>query len=97
MEEYRSSRDRYRQADMGKEKLVPEGVESFIPYAGKLETVMNRYVGGLRLGMGYTGSRNIEELRRKADFYRITGAGLKESEPHDVDVLPEGSTREHYV
>lgn len=93
MESYRSSRERYAQTNVQKEKIVPEGVEGFVPYAGSLESVMNRYVGGLRLGMGYVGAASIAELRERADFYRITPAGLRESHPHDIEVLPEGGVR----
>lgn len=87
MKESKSSRERYRQSDGPADKLVPEGVEAAVPYIGELETVMHQYLGGLRAGMGYVGAANIEELHEKADFYRISAAGLTESHPHGVQVL----------
>lgn len=87
MESSRSSRERYRQGDVSKDKLVPEGIEGVVPYVGELETVMHQYVGGLRIGMGYVGAANISELREKADFHRITAAGVKESHPHGVQMV----------
>ncbi len=87
LEENEGSRSRYHQDDAGKDKLVPEGVEAVVPYIGELENIMRQYVGGLRKGMGYVGAATIEELRQKADFYRITGAGLSESRPHGVRIV----------
>jgi IMP dehydrogenase len=87
MESSRSSRERYRHGDVSKDKLVPEGIEGAVPYVGELETVMYQYVGGLRIGMGYVGVANIIELREKADFYRITATGVKESHPHGVQMI----------
>ena len=79
------SQDRYFQDDEDSEtKLVPEGIEGRVPYKGPLADSVYQLVGGLRAGMGYCGCRNIEELRTKARFVRITGAGLRESHPHDV-------------
>jgi len=86
MRESRSSRERYRQTE---EKLVPEGVEGRVPYKGSLEDAVTQYVGGLRAGMGYVGASNIQELQEKAQFYRITSAGVKESHPHDITILNE--------
>jgi IMP dehydrogenase len=80
----KSSRERYR--DVGKDGFVPEGVESFVPYAGELWTVIHQFVGGLRKGMGYVGARNIEHLRKKADFDLASAAGIRENHPHDVEV-----------
>jgi IMP dehydrogenase len=67
------------------QESIPEGVEGLIPYKGKVEEVVRQLVGGLRSGMSYCGARNIEELRKKAEFIRITEAGYKESLPHDIE------------
>jgi len=69
------------------EDYVAEGVEAAVPYRGKAREVLNQLVGGLQSGMSYSGARNIEEFQEKAIFVRMTGAGLKESGPHDVEVL----------
>ncbi len=81
------SKDRYFQE--GQSKLVPEGVEGRVPYKGSLSDTIFQLVGGLRSGMGYCGCRNLEELRRDAQFIRITGAGLAESHPHDIQIVKE--------
>ena len=81
----KGSQDRYFQS--GFKKFVPEGVEGRVPYKGMLSETIYQMVGGLRAGMGYTGCRNIDELHEKAQFVRITGAGLKESHPHDISAL----------
>ncbi|NOZ69520.1 MAG: IMP dehydrogenase [Deferribacteres bacterium] len=83
------SRDRYGQDKVESKKLVPEGVEGRVPYKGLLSASMHQLLGGLRSGMGYCGCRNIEELRKKARFVRITPAGLRESHVHDVTVTKE--------
>ena len=83
----RGSADRYFQS--GNKKLVPEGVEGRVPYKGALSDTIYQLVGGLRAGMGYTGCANIQELHDKAKFVRITGAGLKESHPHDIQITKE--------
>jgi IMP dehydrogenase len=82
-----SSRERYRQPDGSRDKLVPEGVEAVVPYVGDLETIMAQYLGGLRAGLGYVGAATIRELQEKADFRRISTAGIKESHPHGVQIL----------
>lgn len=81
------SKDRYFQENM--DKLVPEGIEGRVPYKGSLADTVFQLVGGLRSGMGYCGVRNIQELIVKSKFIRITGAGLKESHPHDVNITKE--------
>ncbi|HLJ73064.1 MAG TPA: IMP dehydrogenase [Thermoanaerobaculia bacterium] len=81
------SKDRYFQEDA--EKLVPEGIEGKVPYKGSLAAMIPQLVGGLRSGMGLTGSRNIEDLRTKSQFVRITAAGLRESHAHDVVITKE--------
>jgi IMP dehydrogenase len=85
----RGSKDRYGQAGTADEKLVPEGIEGRVPHRGSLGSVIAQLVGGLRSGMGYTGSKNIEELREKGRFVRITSAGLNESHVHDVIITEE--------
>jgi len=84
------SADRYFQGDVGEaRKLVPEGIEGRIPYRGSLADTVYQLMGGLRAGMGYVGSANLDELWAKARFIRITSAGLRESHPHDVEITKE--------
>jgi IMP dehydrogenase len=83
------SSDRYRQEVVSPEKLVPEGVEGRVPYRGPLAKSVHQLVGGLKSGMGYCGCKNLEELRTKARFIKITNAGLKESHVHDVTITRE--------
>jgi IMP dehydrogenase len=84
------SKDRYFQESVQQtEKLVPEGIEGRVPYRGKLSNMLYQLVGGLRSGMGYTGSRTIEDLHAKARFLRITAAGLRESHVHNVIITQE--------
>ena len=84
------SRDRYLQQDVDVEtKLVPEGIEGRVPYRGALSFCVQQLVGGLKAGMGYVGCWNIEELRSKAKFIRITSAGLREGHVHDVIITKE--------
>lgn len=89
------SRDRYFQDEkLETRKLVPEGIEGRVPYKGPLSDVVYQLIGGLRAGMGYCGCVNIEELRTKAEFIRITQAGLRESHPHDVIITRESPNYE---
>ena len=81
------SADRYFQEST--QKLVPEGIEGRVPYRGAIKDVVYQLVGGLRSGMGYCGTPDIESLRKNAQFVKISGAGLKESHPHDVQVTKE--------
>ena len=81
------SRDRYFQE--GNKKLVPEGVEGRVPYKGLLSDTIYQLIGGLRAGMGYCGCPTIADLQQKGQFVRITGAGLKESHPHDIHITKE--------
>jgi len=84
------SKDRYFQdVEDDIAKLVPEGVEGRVPYKGPLGNTIYQLVGGLRSAMGYCGVKNINELRSKATFVKITSAGLKESHPHDVIITKE--------
>lgn len=81
------SKDRYFQED--NKKLVPEGVEGRVPYKGSVSDSIYQLLGGVRSGMGYTGCKDIEALHQNAQFVRITGAGLKESHPHDIYITKE--------
>jgi len=84
------SKDRYFQEDVNIEgKLVPEGIEGRVPYRGPISATVFQMIGGLRSGMGYTGCKNLEELRTTARFIRISAAGLKESHVHDVIITKE--------
>jgi IMP dehydrogenase len=86
----RGSADRYFQQDMADSlKLVPEGVEGRVPYKGPVAAVIHQLIGGLQAAMGYTGSSDIESLRKRSRFLRITNAGLRESHVHDVSVTRE--------
>jgi len=85
----RGSADRYFQKDAASDKLVPEGIEGQVPYKGPVSGVVHQMVGGLRAAMGYTGNANVEDMRKACNFVRITGAGLKESHVHDVQITRE--------
>lgn len=86
----KGSAERYGQkSSTEKDKLVPEGVEGRVPYRGTLDAFVYQLVGGLRAGMGYCGARNIEELRKKARFVRISAASVAESHPHDIQITKE--------
>ena len=86
----RGSADRYFQQDIKDSmKLVPEGIEGQVPFKGPAKDVIHQLVGGIKAAMGYTGSRTIDELRTKAQFVRITNAGLRESHVHDVSITRE--------
>lgn len=84
------SSDRYFQdAEEGLEKLVPEGIEGRVPYKGSVLAIIHQLMGGLRSGMGYTGSKDITTLRTQTEFVQITGAGIRESHAHDVMITKE--------
>jgi IMP dehydrogenase len=85
----RGSSDRYFQDEFDERKLVPEGIEGRVPYKGPLSALIGQLVGGLRAGMGYTGCRDIDTLRKDARFVRVTSAGLRESHAHDVIITKE--------
>ncbi|MGB0960353.1 MAG: IMP dehydrogenase [Halocynthiibacter sp.] len=85
----RGSADRYFQKDAASDKLVPEGIEGQVPYKGPAGTVIHQLVGGLRAAMGYTGNATVDMMRKNCSFVRITGAGLKESHVHDVQITRE--------
>ena len=84
------SKDRYFQDDVLREdKLVPEGIEGRVPYRGSVASVTHQLIGGLRASMGYVGAETIAELQARGKFVRITAAGLKESHPHDIQMIAE--------
>ncbi|KMJ56547.1 inosine-5-monophosphate dehydrogenase [Bacillus sp. LL01] len=83
----KGSKDRYFQED--NKKFVPEGIEGRIPYKGPVSDTIYQMVGGLRSGMGYCGTKDLQELRENAQFVKMTGAGLRESHPHDVQITKE--------
>jgi IMP dehydrogenase len=83
------SKDRYFQFDVAAEKLVPEGIEGRVPYKGPLSGVVHQLLGGLRSSMGYMGCETIEKFRTESRFVRITGAGVRESHAHDVQITKE--------
>ena len=85
----KGSSDRYFQTDNAADKLVPEGIEGRVPYKGRLKEIIHQQMGGLRSSMGLTGSATIDDMRTKAEFVRITGAGIKESHVHDVTITKE--------
>ena len=86
----RTDANRYMQGeDIDTDKLVPEGIEGRVPFRGWLKDVVYQLEGGLRQGMGYTGSKNIEELKKKVQFQKITRSGVLESHVHDVSITKE--------
>ena len=85
----RGSSERYRQSKAGPDNLVPEGVEGRVPYRGELGAFVYQLVGGLRAGMGYCGTRTIEQLRRDARFIQISSATVRENHPHDIKITQE--------
>ena len=90
MSHSQGSSDRYFQdVDSGTEKLVPEGIEGRVPYKGSMSAIVHQLMGGLRSSMGYTGSANIEQMRMKTQFVKITASGMNESHVHDVSITKE--------
>jgi IMP dehydrogenase len=85
----KGSKDRYGQGGTADEKLVPEGIEGRVPHRGSLASIVHQLIGGLRSGMGYTGSKTIKELRTGAKFIKSTSQGLRESHVHDVIITEE--------
>ena len=84
------SSDRYFQdTSQGVDKLVPEGIEGRVAYKGSMLAIVHQLMGGLRASMGYTGCKNLEEMRTKPEFVRVTNAGMKESHVHDVHITRE--------
>ncbi|HEY1992166.1 MAG TPA: IMP dehydrogenase, partial [Gammaproteobacteria bacterium] len=90
MSQKQGSADRYFQDPTEEvEKLVPEGIEGRVPYKGSLVAIVHQLMGGLRSSMGYTGAKDIETMRTRPEFVRITGAGMRESHVHDVTITKE--------
>ncbi len=85
----KGSTDRYFQEGTATEKLVPEGIEGRVPYRGKMKNVIHQLIGGLRSSMGYVGAKDLKDFKNKAEFVKITTAGLKESHVHDVIITKE--------
>jgi IMP dehydrogenase len=84
------SKDRYGQAEVKESgKFVPEGIEGRTIYRGPVEKIIYQLIGGLRSGMGYNGAKTIKDLQKKAEVVKITGAGLKESHPHDITITKD--------
>jgi IMP dehydrogenase len=83
------SKDRYFQDEADADKLVPEGIEGRVPYRGQLRNIIHQLMGGLRASMGYMGAANIEEIHQKAQFVKVTGAGVREAHPHDIQITKE--------
>ena len=89
MSQKNSSADRYFQSSNAADKLVPEGIEGRVPYKGAMNQIIHQMMGGLRSSMGLTGSATIEDMRNKAEFVRVTSAGMSESHVHDVSITKE--------
>jgi IMP dehydrogenase len=90
------SKDRYFQdAEDDIQKLVPEGIEGRVPFKGALSDTVYQMVGGLRAAMGYCGCKTIAEMKTKAQFVRMTEAGLRESHPHDINITKEAPNYHH--
>ncbi len=88
MEEAKGSRERYGQKDEeNSNKLVPQGIEGLIPFKGPVEDVIHQYAGGLKYSLGYCGTKTIQELKERAKFIKVSGAGLKEAHPHDIQIV----------
>ena len=92
------SADRYGQTSTAeRDKLVPEGVEGRVPYRGTLSGFVYQLVGGLRAGMGYCGTKTVDQLRQRGRFVRISAAGVNESHPHDIVITRESPNYSGYV
>ncbi len=89
MSQREGSSDRYFQESGDVQKLVPEGIEGRVPYKGSLSVIVHQLMGGLRASMGYTGCRDLAEMRNRTSFVRLTGAGMRESHVHDVTITKE--------
>jgi len=90
MKKNKGSRERYGHADVdGADKIVPQGIEGLVPYRGPVGEVLHQYAGGLRFSLGYCGCRTIREQQERAQFVRVSSAGVKEAHPHDVKVIKD--------
>ncbi len=90
MKSGKGSRERYQQSDVDSDnKLVPQGIEGLVPYRGPLENILHQYIGGLQYSLGYVGAATVAELQGKAEFVRVSTAGIREAHPHDVKIYKE--------
>jgi IMP dehydrogenase len=89
MKQAAGSRERYGQADIPEDRLVPQGIEGLVPYSGSVEKVVTQYCGGLRSALGYCGCRTVQQLREEGRFVRVSTAGVYEAHPHDVKIMKE--------
>jgi IMP dehydrogenase len=96
MREGAASRERYGQAGINSDELVPQGIEGIIPYSGSVRKVMVQYTGGLRAAMGYCGCRTVPELQQRSRFIRVSLAGVTEAHPHDVKIIKEAPNYRSY-
>lgn len=85
----KGSKDRYFQDNTDTDKLVPEGIEGRVPYRGPVRNIVHQMMGGLRASMGYCGAADVDVMRHEAQFVRVTGAGLREAHPHDIQITKE--------
>jgi len=85
----KGSKDRYFQDNTDTDKLVPEGIEGRVPYRGPVRNIVHQMMGGLRASMGYCGCADIHAMRHEPQFVRVTGAGLREAHPHDIQITKE--------
>jgi IMP dehydrogenase len=89
MAQRHGSADRYGQAGCSQDKLVPEGIEGMVPYAGPVSDVLHQFIGGLRSSMGYNGCRTIPEMHERGKFRAVTASGQRESHPHDIMMVKD--------
>jgi len=90
------SKDRYFQQNTESKKLVPEGIEGMVPYKGDVMETIHQLMGGVRSSMGYCGTKSIKELHKNIEFIRITGAGIKESHPHDINITKDSPNYQNH-
>ena len=83
------SKDRYFQDASDADKLVPEGIEGRVPYRGLLQNIVHQLAGGVRASMGYVGCATIDAMRERPQFVRVSGAGVREAHPHDIEIVKE--------
>ncbi len=89
MQQGAGSRERYGQANVDEEELVPQGIEGIVPYAGTVKNVMTQFCGGLRSALGYCGCRDIPSLQQNGRMIKISGAGVREAHPHDIKIMKD--------
>lgn len=96
MSQQQGSSDRYFQEEDSVEKLVPEGIEGRVAYKGSMLAIIHQLLGGIKSSMGYTGSKDIDVMHKKAQFVRVTSAGMRESHVHDVTITKEAPNYQVY-